>query len=238
MRAIDKRFMPRVKGLDLEQSLNYVDLADVTEGFIYDRFTGARLPYEKGSRPALEAVAKRLTAGARTPMEKVERLTAFVANEVKWAGFYTQATGKPLPPGRDLDEEELILSGYGWCNEQARVLCALTQVLGIPSRLVFGCHAKKRYGHVVTEVLLPEGWMLIDESLGYCFRMRGKPVRAGRVWNDPKTRAHFRPIYKKMCADLIGVLGLKVLKGSFDMALGPDPLDGFSSIGFHNHFVL
>lgn len=238
MRKIDKRFMPKVKGLDLEQSLNYIDLADVTESFIYDNYTGARLAYEKGSHPALESLAKRLTAGARTPMQKVEKLLAFVAHEVKWAGFFKQATGKALPPDRDMDEEELILSGYGWCNEQARVLCALTQVLGIPSRLVFASNMKKHYGHVVVEVLLPEGWMTVDESLGYCFLMRGKPVRASRIWNDPKTRAYFRPIYKKMCVDLIATLGKENLIGSFNMSLGPDPLDGFSSIGYHNHFVL
>lgn len=238
MRTIDKRFYPPVKGTDLEQSLNYIALEDVTESFINDRYTGARLPYTPGSRPALEELAKRLAKGAKTPLAKVERLTAFVANEVKWAGFYQQATGRRLPAGRDMTEEELIVSGNAWCNEQARVLCALTQVLGIPSRMVFGANLKKRYGHVVTEVLLPEGWMLVDESLGYCFRLKGRPVCASRIWNDPKTRAAFRPIYKKLCADLIGVLGLKVLKGSFDMALGPDPLDGFSYIGYHNHFIL
>lgn len=238
MRTIDKRFECEVVGIDFEQSMNYINLADVTEDFIYDKYTSSILPYIKGSRPALESLAKRLTAGAKSPLEKVQRLTAFVAREIKWAGFYKQATGKRLPPDRNLDEEELILSGDGWCNEQARVLCALTQVCGIPSRLVYASHLKKKYGHVVTEVLLPEGWMTVDESLNYCFLMKGRPVRASRIWNDPKTRAYFRPIYKKLCADLIGVLGRPVLTGSFDMSLGPDPLDGFSSIGYHNHFVL
>jgi transglutaminase-like putative cysteine protease len=238
MRTIDKRFLPGVAGVDLEQSLNYIDLADVGEAFVYDKYTGARLPYAKGSRPSLEALAKRLTLGAKSPLEKVQKLTAFVASEVKWAGFYKRDTGKPLPPDRDLDEEELIVSGYGWCNEQARVLCALTQVLGIPSRLVFACNLKKKYGHVVTEVLLPDGWMTVDESLNYCFLMNGKPVRASRIWNDANTRAYCRPRDAKLCTDLIGVLGRPVLTGSFNMSLGPDPLDGFSAIGYHNCFVL
>jgi hypothetical protein len=238
MRAIDKRFYPGVAGVDLEQSLNYIDLADVGEAFVYDRYTGSRLPYVKGSRPGLEELARRLTLGAKSPLEKVQKLTAFVANEVKWAGFYKQDTGKALPPDRDMDEEELVVSGYGWCNEQARLLCALTQVSGLVSRLVFASNMKKKYGHVVVEVLLPEGWMTVDESMNYCFLMNGRPVRASRIWNDPKTRAYFAPIYKKLCTDLIGVLGRPILTGSFNMALGPDPLDGFSAIGYHNHFIL
>lgn len=238
MRSIDKRFMPGVRGVDLEQSLNYIALDDVTERFAYDRYTGARLPYARGSRPALEKLARRLTGGARGPADKVGRLTAFVATEVKWAGFFKLETGRALPPDRAMTEEELIESGYGWCNEQARVLCALTQVAGIPSRLVFAANLRKRYGHVVVEALLPEGWMTIDQSLGYCFRARGKPVRASRIWRHPATRACLQPVYRRLCDDLIATLGKGILAGSFNMALAKDPLDGFADIGYHNHFVL
>ncbi len=238
MRAIDQRYLPSVKGIDLEQALNYVALADVGENFIYERFTGSRLPYTRGHRPELEILARRLVFGAKTPLKKVERLATFVAREVRWAGFYRLAKGGRLPTDRALAEEALIRSGYGWCNEQARVLCALTQVASIPSRLVFAAHVKKSYGHVITEVLLPEGWMAVDQSMGYCFCVRGKPVRANQVWGHPKMRSHFRPIYNKLCKNLVDVLGRKNLVGNFDMVLSQDPLDGFSTLGYHNYFIL
>lgn len=236
-RTIDNRYMPGVAGIDLEQALNYIDLDDVGEKYAYEKYTGARLPYEQGSRPALEEVAHRAIGRKRKAMDKVRALTTYVAQEVPWAGFYRHETGIVLPPDRAMMEEEIICSGYGWCNEQARVLCALTQVVGIPSRLVFASHARKAYGHVIVETLLPEGWMAVDESFGLLFEHKGKPVRASRIYRDKKTRAVWQPIYKQHCKELIDHLGRDHLKIAFDMCLGRDPLDGFSSIGYHNHFV-
>ena len=61
-RPIDQRYMPSVAGIDLEQSLNYIELDLVGESFIYDHFTGVRLPYIRGNRPRIEEVAHRVTA--------------------------------------------------------------------------------------------------------------------------------------------------------------------------------
>lgn len=236
-RNIDKRFLPPVAGIDLEQSLNYVRLADVGEKFAYQNYTGSRLPYVKGSRPRLEAIAAKVIGNATRPMDKAQLLATFVADEMIWSGIYTHRKGKPSPPDRGLDEEKLIRSGYGWCNEQARVLCALTQVSGMTSRLVFGAHLRKGYGHVVTEVLLPTGWMMIDQSFGYLFQIKGKPVRASEVWQKASCRKHFEPVYLEMCKKLIAEIGFDVVNRDFKMAAAKNPLDGYSDIGYHNHFV-
>jgi transglutaminase-like putative cysteine protease len=237
IRPIDRRFRPPVRGVDLEQSLNYIALADVSPRFVYDHYTGSRLVYERGSRPVLEKIVRRVVGRRADPLRTVQRLAVYVAKEVPWAGFFAQRTGKRLPPDRGLTEEQIIRSGFGWCNEQARVLCCLTQIAGVPSRLVFACNARKRYGHVVCETLLPAGWMMVDESFGYCFLMGRRPVRALDVFHKPRVRAHFEPIYRKLCRDLTAVLGLEIMKGSFDMALAPNPLDGFKDLGYCNHFV-
>jgi transglutaminase-like putative cysteine protease len=237
-RTIDQRFLPPVAGIDLVQSLNYLALPDVGVEFIYDRYTGARLPYRQGRRPALEQLAARVTRGLATPRERALALADHVAKQMPWAGFYQQQAGHPLPPDRGLDEEALLVSGYGWCNEQARVLCALTQVVGIPSRLVFAANLERHYGHVVVEVLLPEGWLLIDESFGFGFLRDGRPVRAADVYGDPACRAYFGPVYKQLCRDLERVLGRAILDPAFRMALADEPLDGFKDLGYHNHFVV
>lgn len=238
VRPIDQRFRPPVGGIDLVQSLNFIAVDDAGAAFCYDHYTGSRLAYKPGSRPELERIARRVAASARSPFEIVQALNEFVAKEVEWAGFYEKKNGKPLPPNLALTEEQLIAQRAGWCNEQARVLCCLTQVLGITSRIVFACNRACTYGHCVTEVLLPDGWLMLDQSFGYAFMMNGKPVRAVDVFQDSAKRAHFEPIYKKMCDDLKTDLGAPLLSRAFGMSISANPLDGFEMIGFHNHFVL
>ena len=235
-RHIDCRFMPPVKGVDLEQALNYIALADTTLKFVYENYTASRLAYERGSRSALEGIVKKIIGRNSNPLKTVELLSKFVAKKTLWAGFYFKHTGKHLPPDRNMTEEQIIRSGYGWCNEQARVFCVLTQIAGIPSRLVFASNNRKHYGHVVCEVLLPSGWMTVDQSFGFCFRIGNKPVRAADVFHKPGMRAHFEPIYRKLCADLASAIGMQAMQG-FKMAIAPNPIDGFKDLGFCNHFV-
>ena len=45
MRTIDTRYMPAVSGIDLEQALNYIALADVSLDFIYNKYTSGRTIY-------------------------------------------------------------------------------------------------------------------------------------------------------------------------------------------------
>jgi len=237
MRTIDMRYMPAVGGIDLEQALNYIALADVPLDFIYDKYTGGRAIYTAGSRPVLEGLAAKLVSGVIDELGKIEKLTRFVAAEVPWAGYYHQATGHKLAGNRNLDEEGLIASGYGWCNEQARLLCALTQIIGITSRIVFAA-ARQGGGHVVAEVLTSNGWLLIDQSFGYLFINNGKVVDAYNVWHNKENREYFEPVYKKLCEELTEELGEVILKDEFSMSQLANPLDGFEILGYHNYFIL
>ena len=49
MRTIDTSYMPPVGGIDLEQAMNYIALADVSLDFIYDKYTCGRIIYTAGS---------------------------------------------------------------------------------------------------------------------------------------------------------------------------------------------
>lgn len=235
-RPIDGRFVPGVAGIDLEQALNYIELDAVGETFAYDHYTSRRLFYVAGSRPRLEWVAQSAAGEADTDLDRVRLLARWVAEEVRWAGYYAGQTGTRLPSDRCPSEEELIDSGYGWCNEQARLFCVLTQVQGITSRLVFACNKERGYGHCIAEVLLDTGWMAVDQSFGFCFIMDETPVRAAHIFHDPRARAWFMPAYKKVCRRLIAELG-PAAESDFAMAAAENPLDGFTDIGFHNYFV-
>jgi len=237
MRTIDTRYMPAVSGIDLEQALNYIALADVSLDFIYNKYTSGRTIYTAGSRPVLEGLASKLLSGITGELEKIEKLTRFVAEEVPWAGYYHQSTGHILAYNRNLTEEDLIASGYAWCNEQARLLCALTQVIGIPSRLVFAA-ARKGGGHVVVEALTSDGWLLIDQSFSYLFINNGKIVDAYNVWHNKQNRNYFEPGYKNLCAQLTKDLGEALLKDEFSMSQMSNPLGGFEVLGYYNYFIL
>ncbi len=229
--------MPAVGGIDLEQSLNYIALADVSLDFIYDKYTSGRLIYTAGSRPVLEGLAASLLGGITGKLEKIEKLTKFVAEKVPWAGYYHRAMGHRLAYNRNLDEEDLIASGYAWCNEQARLLCALTQIIGIPSRIVFA-GARKGGGHVVVEVLTAQGWLLVDQSFGYLFINNDKIADAYNVWHNKQNHDYFKGVYKQLCAKLTKELGKTILKDEFSMSQMANPLDGFEILGYHNYFIL
>src|SRR6185369_9136064 len=61
---------------------------------------------------------------------------------------------------RNLDDEALLASGCGWCNEQTRVFVRLCQVAGIPARIVhlFG------QNHTVAEFHADGRWALADAT--------------------------------------------------------------------------
>jgi len=76
--------------------------------------------------------------------------------------------GRPVPPDRNLDDEALLESGSGWCNEQARVFIRLCQVMGIPARMIhlFG------QNHTIAEFYAEDRWIMADTS--YFFAVPGK----------------------------------------------------------------
>ena len=236
-RKIDQRFRPRVSGIDLWQAMNYIALKDVTTDFIYNAYTSSVLGYVPGSRPGLERLARKVAAGVRSSEAAVDALVRHVAREIRWAGFYEQQEGRRLPADRNLSEERIAASRFGWCNEQARLVCALAIVSGIPARLVFGSNAVRRYGHVVCEALTGKGWMLVDPSLGFCFMRAGQPVNAWAVYHDSSMRRYFAPRYRALCRRLEADLGRDLLERSFAMAITTNPLNGFRDLGFCNHFV-
>lgn len=217
--------------------MNYIALDDVSKDFIDSVYTSATICYEKRSRPVLEDVAKKVLHRTREPFECLDLLARYVAETVRWAGYYEYQTGRRLPVDRNGSEEEILKSGFGWCNEQARLFCALAQISGIPARLVFGSHGEGRYGHVVSEALTPCGWMLIDQSFGYCFAYEGRPIDAWSAWHDPAMRRHFDPIYRSLCKQLERDLGHDILARDFQMAIAAHPLFGFEKLGYCNYFV-
>jgi transglutaminase-like putative cysteine protease len=121
---IQDRFVPPVAGIDLEQALNYVDSEGIDLAWFYRSFTCPRVFYKVGSRPFLEKIVWEQTKPDAPPMDRLQACVAYVANRMP---HYIRL-GYNGATDRALTEEDLLRSGHGWCNEQARVLVALTQI--------------------------------------------------------------------------------------------------------------
>ena len=236
-RPIDQRYKPPVAGIDLEQSLNYVELDVAGEAFCYDHYTSSHLPYVKGQRLRIEMAATQAVGVAQDVLSQVQAIARYVASEVLWAGYYEKRNGTVLPANQDLTEEKILEQRFGWCNEQARLFCCLTQAVSIPSRIVFAVHKADGLGHCMGEVLSSEGWMLVDQSVGFCFLQDGQPRSTEQVRNDESIRAYFLPRYKKVYEPVIEEIGEAIMSRWFKMIMVDDPLEGLHDVGFHNHYL-
>ncbi len=151
-------------------------LCPQTADFLYSEFTPTRVSYQKGSRPVLEAKAGDLTRGLDTDRQKVLALLRYVRDLYKGSPDSTQ------PPLQGGTEEELIQSNPRLCESQSRVLAALCQVAGFPSRRVGHFIG----GHAVTEVFFEDKWAYVDIRGIYFLKPDGRFASTWEVWQNPE----------------------------------------------------
>jgi transglutaminase-like putative cysteine protease len=138
-----------------------------------------------------------------------------------------------------MTEEDLFRSGHGWCNEQARVLVALAQIAGLPSRLVFAHSRDGKAGHVVTEVYADGKWVLVDQTEGLVFaRKDGRPLNVLDFRRDPAAWREADALYKAQHARNRELAKDKSFWDSgHGIARREHPLELFECVGYHNYFV-
>ena len=78
--------------------------------------------------------AKRITQGAETREEKLERVFLYVRDEIKF-GFHEEVDY--------LTASEIINRGMGQCNNKTTVFLALCKVVGIPAKIHFSTIDKR-----------------------------------------------------------------------------------------------
>ena len=169
---IQRLYRGRVDGQLHEE---VVLLCPQTADFLYSQFTPTKVSYQNGSRPILEAKAGELTSGLDTERQEVLALLRFVRDLYKGSPDGSQS---PFQGGT---EEELMQSNPRLCESQSRVLAALCQVAGFPSRRVGHFIG----GHAVTEVFFEEKWAYIDIRGIYFLRPDGKFASTWEVWQNP-----------------------------------------------------
>ena len=151
-----------VAGIDRYQANNFIWYRPETAEFLYKGYTPLEAGYRKGLLPGYEAVVSRYTAGCATDTEKALALLTRAIPDVS-----RHPTMPPLAPrdpptraDRNLDDEALLASGRGWCNEQARVFIRLCQVSGIPARMI---HLWGQ-NHTIAEFYADGRWVMADAT--------------------------------------------------------------------------
>jgi hypothetical protein len=234
-RDIQQRFVPPVAGIDLEQALNYTDSDGLDLAWFYRSFTYPRVFYQPGSRPILEKIVWEQT---KADSPDIDRLRACLEVVVQRMPHYI-LLGYNGAADRALTEEGLLQSGHGWCNEQARVLVALTQIARLPSRLVFAQSRDGEIAHVVAEVYVDGNWVLVDQTEGLIFtRQDGRPINVLDLRTDPAVWREANAMYKaQQQRNRARAKDKSFWDTGHGIARRPHPLDLFECVGYHNYFI-
>lgn len=233
-KQIQDRFVPSVAGIDLEHALNYVSADGLPLEWFYSSFTYPRTFYQAGSRPELERF---LSEGEEISRGSSEGLFALVQRVYENIRHYS-LLGFSGPVNRNFSEEELLRSGEGWCNEQARVLCVLAQICGWPARLVFAGMRSGR-GHVLVEVFHEGQWVLIDQTATYVFQTKDDSF--ANVLTAKTASSDVAGISERYLAALQAekekTKSLKDWERIVPYGMVDDPLELFYSVGYSHYFV-
>ncbi|MEI6337749.1 MAG: transglutaminase-like domain-containing protein [Verrucomicrobiota bacterium] len=127
-----------------------------------------------GLLPAYEEIAREVIAGCLSDSEKAVALLKRGASRVKHPDG--PPCGEWVEGDRNLDDEALLASGCGWCNEQARVFIRLCQVCGIPARMILLFYSDEKSGHSIAEFYADGRWCMADATWFCVF-----PDESGRL---------------------------------------------------------
>jgi hypothetical protein len=151
-----------VRGIDRYHANQFIVYRPETAQYLYTGYTPLRVNYRRGLLPSFEALSSEVTAGCRTEAEKIVALLTKGAAHVKHPDM--PPCGDDVAPDRNADDETLLKSGLGWCNEQARVFVRLCQVNNIPARLIQLFYSDEKTGHCVAELFTDGRWCMADAS--------------------------------------------------------------------------
>ncbi len=188
-----------VKGLDRWMANHYIFYRPETAEYLYAAYSPTTVNYSKGLLPSYEKAVETFTAGCTNDLERgLALLTRAMPQVLRHPGM--PPLGKPVPPDRNLDDEALLATGSGWCNEQARVFIRLCQVAGIPARMIhlFG------QNHTIAEFYAGGGWIMADASNFFAVPSKeGKWLSAAECHDGGEGQRAYAEAKAKRMAELI-----------------------------------
>ena len=159
--------------VDFQLREKQILLTPETEEFLYTKLI-PKLRYQKGSRPALEAVVANATKGCRTTQDKALALMRFCRDLKKKKDKAPWCYGGT--------EEELIAKGEDLCETLGRLYVALCEIAGIPARIIMHDIG----GHITAEAYIDGSWGYVDPRFGvYFLKQDGKLASLRELMRDP-----------------------------------------------------
>ncbi len=151
-----------VRGIDYWQTNHFIAYRPETAAYLYGEYTPLQVPYRRGTLPRFEAMVASVTERFESSRDRaLAILRELIPATVPHPG--APPCGLQVPKDRGLYDEELLESGAGWCNEQARVFVRFCQVIGIPARLIFLFY-RGGSGHAVSEFHVDGKWAFADTT--------------------------------------------------------------------------
>jgi hypothetical protein len=151
-----------VRGVDRYHANQFVMYHPETARYLYTDYTPQEVHYRTGLLPAYEKLAAEVTSPGQSPLEKALCLLTRGASRVRHP--IMPPCGANVRADRNCDDESLLNSGVGPCNEQTRVFIRLCQVCGIPARLIQLFYSDTNSGHCIAEFYAEGGWRMADAS--------------------------------------------------------------------------
>ena len=175
--------------VDLVLAERMIRLCSETARYMYEIYTPTKLRCVSRSRPELESWLAVAAAGATTDEEIVDAICRFCS---ALEGSAPSELDDMLFGGT---EEEIIERGSEWCTDVARVACVLSQVAGLPARIVSLFDLQRaHWGHEIIEVYRNCVWGSADPLTNVVYRHPdGRPATAWELMKSPAlVEAHWR----------------------------------------------
>ena len=171
-------------------------LAQGTNSFLYREPNVFRFQFDAYTqrRIILTTIAKSLVDNGMDEMHKIHKVTFFTSKMAELFPLPHEANELAYPSPDAYfwggTEEMLITKGTDWCGEVARVFCALTQALRIPSRIVYTFGDTD--GHVLNECFVNNQWVLVDPTNNIIYQAEGCYYSA---WNVISSLDEFERLF-------------------------------------------
>jgi len=136
---------------------------------------------EWSSASATSQLAKKLTAKAKTDVEKVQIVRDYVMSHIAYDYDKASSVGTRYVPS----VERTLASGKGICYDYASVTASMLRSLGIPTKLVKG-HSNYTGStfHAWNEVNVNGNWIVVDATTDSVFKANGVDVQMNKDASD------------------------------------------------------
>lgn len=153
----------RVAGVDRWQANHFIVHRPETADELYSTYTPLDAAYERGTLPACERVVTAMPPTNSATACAMALLTGPLAE------LLPHPESPPLGPAcaadRGLaDDDALLATGCGFCNEQARLFIRFCQIAGLPARMIYLFYSDGQTGHTIAEFHADGRWAMADVS--------------------------------------------------------------------------